>query len=86
MGLIQFQFELEIGSGVRKAGEQGEKTSEQGREPTKNTTQKRRRVRDLKPGLLVGSELSHQCAIRAPLNIYMRFPNSLTSLYLIKDH
>ena len=39
--------------GERKTGEPGEKPSEQGREPTTNSTQ----------ATLVGGECSHHCAI-----------------------
>ena len=49
----------------RKTGVPGEKPSEQGREPTTNSTndaESRNRIR----ATLVGGECSHHCAIPAP--------------------
>ena len=51
--------------GGRKTGEPGEKPSEQGREPTTNSTHILHRDRESNP---VGGERSHHCAIPAPLN------------------
>lgn len=65
------QIELEVRSvdfcGGRKTGEPGEKPSEQGREPTTNSTDMWRRVRESNPGYSCGRQRSHHCAIRAPL-------------------
>ena len=65
-----FQVELEFGNvgfcGGRKTGVPGEKPSEQGREPTTNSTHIRRRDRESNPSHIGGrrvlSPLRHPCS------------------------
>ena len=70
---LEFLIELEFRNvdfcGGRKTGEPGEKPSEQGREPTTNSTDPL-----MIPGrtraTLVGGERDHHCAIPAPQKLY----------------
>ena len=61
-----FQIELEFGSvgfcGGRKTGEPGEKPSDQGQEPTTNSTHTWRRVQESNPGHIGGRR-----ALKSPL-------------------
>ena len=67
---LEFPIKLEFGNvdfwGGRKTGEPGEKPSEQGREPTTNSTHIRRQVRESNPGHIGGrralSPLRHPCS------------------------
>ena len=45
-----------------------EKSSEQEREPTTNSTRLSRQVRESNPGTLVGAKRSHHCATPVPLS------------------
>ena len=89
-----FQVELEFRNvgfcGERKTGEPSETPSEQEREPTRNSTHIWRQLRDLNPGLKVGGERSHHCAIPDPLNHrgtrrVGRTPNDQFMLSLAKE-
>ena len=67
-----FRIELEFGNvgfcGGRKTRVPGEKPSEQGREPTTNSTHTWRHLRHSNPATLGGSKCFHHCAIPVPLN------------------
>ena len=76
--LPAFQDELEFGSvgfcGKRKTVVPGENLSEQGREPTTNSTHIRREYGNQPRATMARGDCSHHCAIPAP----QRLGNSLT--------
>jgi len=64
--LIEIKFGNVGFCGERKAGEPGEKPSEQGREPTTNVPTYDTGTGNRTRATLVGGECSHHCAIPAP--------------------